>query len=132
MDFFVGSTIVLGIWAAVGPLVGVRYGDELSRRSQRKQWLLDNKKEEFRELIGVFMKDINAVTPDNTNLGYVIEVIYNRLFIAEEIKQINLQSRWMDILLTYAVDKDRDTFGAAALALHKELLALALRTCGEE
>jgi len=45
MDFFVGSTIVLGVWAAVGPLVGVRYGDELSQRAKRRQWLADERTE---------------------------------------------------------------------------------------
>jgi len=29
MNFFMWSTIILGIWAALGPLVGVRYGNEL-------------------------------------------------------------------------------------------------------
>ena len=35
MDILVGSTIILGIWAAVGRLVGVRYGSELSIRAAR-------------------------------------------------------------------------------------------------
>lgn len=39
------------IWAAVGPLVGVIIGGILAAWWQRRHWILDNKKVEYRELL---------------------------------------------------------------------------------
>ena len=41
----------LSIWAAVGPLIGVLLGSYLSTLNQRRQWISDNRKNEFREII---------------------------------------------------------------------------------
>jgi hypothetical protein len=43
--------VFLNIWAAVGPLVGVALGSWLATKSQRKHWLLDNKRAEYRKLL---------------------------------------------------------------------------------
>ncbi len=45
IDTFVWSTIILAVWGAVGPLVGVRYGQKLAKRWQREQWIRENRKE---------------------------------------------------------------------------------------
>ncbi len=45
------ETKVYAIWAAVGPLVGVIIGGMLTAWWQRRYWILDNKKAEYRELV---------------------------------------------------------------------------------
>jgi len=44
-------TIFLTLWAAVGPLVGILIGHYLVRSWQRRQWLADNQKEEYRKVL---------------------------------------------------------------------------------
>ena len=44
-------TLVLSIWAGVGPLAGLLVGHYLIRTWQREQWILDSRKQEFRELV---------------------------------------------------------------------------------
>lgn len=39
------------IWAVVGPLVGVLIGAWLAARWQRRQWIQDNKKVEYRQML---------------------------------------------------------------------------------
>jgi hypothetical protein len=39
------------IWAVIGPFLGVLVGAWLTARWQRKQWILDNKKAEYRQLL---------------------------------------------------------------------------------
>jgi hypothetical protein len=51
MDPFVISTIILGIWGAVGPLVGIFVGHWLTKRWQREQWIADNQRDEYRKLL---------------------------------------------------------------------------------
>ena len=43
--------IFLTLWAAVGPLVGILIGHYLVRSWQRRQWLADNQKEEYRRVL---------------------------------------------------------------------------------
>jgi hypothetical protein len=53
--------INLAIWVAVGPLVGVRYGQELAKRWQREQWIRENRNEECRELLQTqFMSNLSS------------------------------------------------------------------------
>lgn len=109
MNFFVWSTIILGIWAALGPLVGVRYGHELAKRSQKRHWIDDNAKEEYRELLGA-MFDAANMSVLNRSLGrettsgedlaeeksnhLLYGVMYTRLFIREFIKKERIKNRW--------------------------------------
>ena len=47
-------TIFFTVWAAVGPLVGILIGHYLGRSWQRRQWLADNRKEEYRRVLAGF------------------------------------------------------------------------------
>jgi hypothetical protein len=38
-------------WSAAGPLVGVLVGSWLTTWTQRKHWLMDNKRAEYRKLL---------------------------------------------------------------------------------
>ena len=51
MDPFVISTIILGIWGALAPLIGIFIGHWLTKRWQREQWIADNQKEEYRRVL---------------------------------------------------------------------------------
>jgi hypothetical protein len=46
-------------WAAVGPLIGVLVGAYLTGRRQKRDWLADNKKEEYRELLSAMTKALS-------------------------------------------------------------------------
>jgi len=72
MDGFVWSTIILGVWAAIGPLVGVRYGHDLAKRWQKEHWISDNKKQEYRELLGILTASFGAI--ESSNDGAVDDV----------------------------------------------------------
>jgi hypothetical protein len=39
------------VWVCVGPLVGIYAGHILGNSAQRRQWLLDRRKEEFQEML---------------------------------------------------------------------------------
>jgi len=56
MTIFVWATVILAIWAAVGPLVGIYVGHHLLRSQQRRQWLADNRIQEWREVMTTLHK----------------------------------------------------------------------------
>jgi hypothetical protein len=100
------------VWAALGPLAGILIGHVLTRSWQREQWLLDCRKEEFRELISaltaatveflVFHTSKGTTTPqpmdvwlDAQKLAY--RVIRDRIYIADEVERINVSDRYLKI-----------------------------------
>ena len=124
MDFFVVSTIILGVWAAVGPLVGVRYGDELSQRATRRQWLADERTKEWRELLGTLTSSMTTIIQcrqgerttemrkeDLRASVAAGEVLSNRLFIAKEVRRRQLQDRWREAVESFEKDGDPGAFG---------------------
>src|SRR5437588_521888 len=128
MYFFVWSTIILTIWAAVGPLVGVRYGQELAKRWQREHWTNDNAKQECRELLStithtfsvvlryhamstsglplvgphdaVEMRERNQVEQDS------LEIFYRMLFISDELNKRKIRNRWINAIQEYEKGND--------------------------
>jgi len=46
-----GWAHTLIVWGAIGPFVGILVGHVLTRSWQQKQWMLDRRKEEWRELL---------------------------------------------------------------------------------
>jgi hypothetical protein len=124
MDFFVASTIVLGVWAAVGPLVGVRYGNELSQRSTTRQWLADERTKEWRELLNILTtsmttmircrqadRTVEVMKEDLRASVTAGEVLSNRLFIAKEVRRRQLLDRWQEAVKSFEKDGDPAAFG---------------------
>jgi len=63
-------TTFLIVWAAVGPLVGILMGHYLVRSWERKRWLADNRKEEYRRVlaglnkVNMLMIDLHGGVPN--------------------------------------------------------------------
>ena len=117
MDIFVISTIILAIWGAVGPLVGVRYGNALARRIQRERWIADNKKEEFRALLAG-LNDLLLMIAKNHIQGPLISedldratdgylaAINTSIFISDQLKEMDIHSALSKALATYKESED--------------------------
>ena len=128
MDFFMWSTIVLAVWAALGPLVGVRYGQELAKRWQKEQWIKENARQECRELITVmadtFSVYLKCFGPSNIpgppSSGEILEqeralkdsleIFYSRLFISDQLLKLKIRDRWIAALSGYEKSKDAKKF----------------------
>jgi hypothetical protein len=89
----------------LGPLVGVLIGGLLTRSAQRRQWLADHKRAEYRELLSVLsgvMGDFPALmdprAADRDKELYklrmkVVQKIQDSIFIAEKIDEIGIFPR---------------------------------------
>ena len=60
-------TVFLTIWAALGPLLGIVVGHYLTRSWQRRQWIADNQKEEYRKLLAGLNRLNMVLIQDHTN-----------------------------------------------------------------
>ena len=102
-------TIYLALWGAIGPLVGIWIGHVLSRSWQREQARLDNKKQEYKELMGAMaaaytqmlrlgtgiVARSNQVQEEIDSARYSsLSTIHDRIYIAERLREINLFENW--------------------------------------
>jgi hypothetical protein len=107
----------LSIWGVVGPLIaallGVLLGSYLAVRGQRKQWIADNKKQEYRELLTTLTKAYQELAAlnapiviqskeDRQNYEEAMKlaetVILDRIFISKEVAEMNLVKRWLEVM----------------------------------
>jgi hypothetical protein len=52
--------VLINVWALLGPSLGIFIGAYLTRRWQRQQWIADNKKQEFKDLLSA-MTQVNTL-----------------------------------------------------------------------
>jgi hypothetical protein len=119
--------VMLNIWAAVGPLVGIFIGTYLTQSSQRRQWIADNKVKEWRDLLGTLMTSMTTIircsniAPQTSEVAVedlrarvaAGEVINNRLFVAREVRQGNILEKWHEAVKIFDENHDPKAFGTS-------------------
>ncbi len=114
-----GNNGVVGIWAYVGPLVGLVVGGLLQSRLARNQWQRDNVKEECRELLKALGDAYYSLyrwktsdSTDNTVLADLqakyreveitwLQTFHSRLFIHSKIRASGLSEKWRASVVAY-------------------------------
>jgi hypothetical protein len=119
--------IAADLWPVVTLLLGIFAGAYITNRNQRKQWLLDNKRSEYRKLMTTLSEcatqllRVYAGVPvvmgekDQRLLASAVtkstNVIYSRLFIADEVKRLDVMKRWQGTVDTLRKEHDAAGFG---------------------
>jgi hypothetical protein len=151
-DFFIWSTIILGIWGAVGPLVGVRYGQELARRWQREHWTNDNAKQECSELLATIANTFSVIlkyhAPSASGLPLTgphdaeemrardvaeqnsLEIFYRMLFISDELVKRDIRNRWISAIQQYEKGNDGTRFAGEFGTIAREIRGIATTFIG--
>jgi hypothetical protein len=117
------------IWSVAGPLVGVLIGAYVANRNQRKHWIADSKKQEYRELLTALTRafggivqvrgpGIVALQPADQRAysemeTEALQTIRDRLFISDEVKQMDLLNRWTDATRSFDNTHNYLTFSTA-------------------
>jgi hypothetical protein len=110
-------TLFFGVWAAVGPLAGILVGHVLTRSWDKKRWLLDCRKQEFKELVTALSAEVAAmiqyqdaprdsrgpIHQSHERLQKLREahatafnVISDRLYIANDVQELDVSHRFQD------------------------------------
>lgn len=128
-------------WASVGPLVGVIIGAMLTRAWDRRKWINENRKQEYRELLTSLT---NACTMLIDNAQAIVQspaeqiatrdeyfkslrVLQDRIFIANEIGKMNLFDRWGTAMKDLQETKDFRRFEDSFEAMRNEIVKQAMR-----
>lgn len=134
-------TIALGIWAGVGPIVGILLGHFLTRSSQREQWLRDKRNEEWHELLTalaeslrVSLKIYPARALSDEEERTIVEaqsnsfrVIRDRIFIAPDVQALNIENRWSAAVQYHSQTMDAKKLGNAYKELRDEIVSTATK-----
>ena len=130
------------VWAALGPLVGVCVGAYLTARWQRRVWLADRKKEEYRELVSVLAEGLSIYIQQyvvqtvrsgedvkrlHEMLGRILVVIRSRLFIMKQVKGLNVAKRWNDLSRSFEDSHDDEVFASGVGKLLDDIVEVALK-----
>jgi hypothetical protein len=129
-------------WAALGPLIGVFVGAYLTGRRQRRDWLADSKKEEYRELVGILSEGLSMYIQQyavqtirsgedegrlHEMLGRILVVMRSRLFIKKIVNSLNVAKRWNDLTRSFEDNHDSDTFSRGVGKLLDDILEAAMK-----
>lgn len=133
------TLIVSGVGIG-GALAGIVIGHFLTRSSQHKQWLRDNRKDEFRELISAitraaveqayYHKSQSTLRPQPIEVlqeaqKVALRTIVDRIYIAPEINTININERYLRIAEDLKSNKDYSASMERMDALINETVELA-------
>jgi hypothetical protein len=135
--------ILRSTWPVLGPFVGIWIGVYLSTRTQKRQWIRDNKRIEYRELLTAiadaggklvvhygmepFVADPSAQFAIGETARMSVDVIYNRLFIAKEIEELHIQPRWEDAISNLRKNRDLNWFGQSMDRIMEDIRKKALQ-----
>jgi hypothetical protein len=140
------------LWRALGPLitggVGLYIGAKLSRSSERKKWLSDHRATECREVLEAMALTIHFLfaaqrnkefnLPDNgdsqrVNEAYLkcLAIMQYRIFIARDVKKLDLRERWVRIVRDYTENRQHKVCQEAYEELQETIVRMALEEPSE-
>jgi hypothetical protein len=128
-------------WASVGPLVGVLFGAMLTRTWDRRKWINENRKEEYRELLTALTSACTALIDNAQAIVQTpaeqifardeyfksLQVLQDRIFIASEIHKLNLFDRWGTSMKHLQETKDFRTFEDRFEVMKNEIVTQATK-----
>ena len=135
------ATLIVAGLGILGTLVGVVVGHMLSRSWQRKQWVLDNRKQEVQELLSALSETISAQMMTNLPFGSMDPADRNRIveaqarsirsirtcvFLARDLDRIQLEQNWVKALGAFEEDRDTGELNTAFIRLRDQLLQIVL------
>lgn len=134
--------LFFAVAAVIGPWVGLVMGQMLTSRHQHRQWLRDNKKQEYREILNALSNAFLALVEIQSGIGFsgMVEgeqqrrawnlshesfrVLRSCLFVAAEVKEADMLVRWTNAVSELDHHRNLTTFTQVYANLNNEIVAL--------
>jgi hypothetical protein len=135
-------TLIVSSVGIAGSLGGIFVGNFLSKSSQRRNWILDCRKQEFRELVSALSKatieqvtfttSLQSPTPQSMapwmdTFKIALHTVLDRIYIAKEMKELNVMTRFLEYASALRENKDLEPAHANFEALLREIVMVALK-----
>lgn len=132
-------TLAVAGVGVVGSLSGVLIGQRVSQSWQRERWLLDQRTQEFRELLDALADSLRAslmmyagaiLEPEKQReivetQANTMRVIRSRIFVIEEVVRLNIELRWGNALNRHRQDLDIEKLATVFNELRLEIVKAA-------
>jgi hypothetical protein len=135
------ATLIVGVVGILGTLGGIVIGQRMARSWQRKQWLLDKKIEEYRELLASLTETFTAHVRmqgeglDSESQRKVADLeakslrtIRDRILVAKEISEASILEHWILALRRFERSLNGKQFSADFHAIGDSIVKLAIQT----
>jgi hypothetical protein len=134
--------VARAVWPVVSVLIGVLVGAYIANRNQKKQWVSDNKKQEYRELMTALAEAFNAVVDETVpSIAYgpeeqrafatakttLVITIGDRIFIAQELKEMKFLGRWNTAVVDFHNTHDENVFTETFVGITADIVKAASR-----
>ena len=135
-------TVLPVVGTLAGVVIGALLTPYVTSRWQHRQWMLDNTRAEYRELLGVLSKSahyvalslpvpISVLTPDQQRQIFEADaearrVIADRILIAQRIRREDIAHRWTMLM----AEKDFSKFWNEMDRLHDTIVKMAHEDLG--
>lgn len=133
---------IAGIFG-VGSLAGGLITQYVLSKQRHQEWAKDNKKQEWRELIGTLTRSAHLFIETSTDVGLTVitgaqeraifeangearRIIEDRIFIASEVQRENVLERWQLLVAENRLARMMEYWNH----LHSTLVAAARKDCG--
>jgi hypothetical protein len=138
-----GIAILSGAFLVVGTYLGAFLNQHFSKSARREEWLRDNKKQEYKELLtalsNAYLTLIRFGTPGTALPGEIerqisdteadsYRVLRDRLFIAVELESKNISQLWTEAAHNFAVNRDARKFAERFSAINDKLVRMATKS----
>jgi hypothetical protein len=133
-------TLIVAGLGITGTLGGILVGHVLSRSWQQRQWLQDRRNEEFRELLTALVRAMGKIanardvirlktdewvlTAHEASVEFT-QIMLDRIFIAEDVKKLNLMDQWREAVSKYVDDRVALDFGDVCRQMVAEIVKSA-------
>jgi len=115
-------TVVVASLSIIGTLCGSVVGHFLSRSSQREQWMLDRRREEFQELLGALAAsmyaEVDAACKSELNpeerkdktrrTADFFQIVQTRIFTFTDVKRLDLKREWLAAVNAHRTSRPYD------------------------
>jgi hypothetical protein len=133
-------TLVIAGLGIAGTLGGIIVGHLLTRSWQRKQWLMDQRQSEFRELVLALEESLRAYltkwlfteafTKEEHKEIFIrqsgfLKVVRTRIFTSKDMVRLNADERWGEAIHDYKKDGDTELFRNSYESLMRDLVKTA-------
>ena len=138
------AVLASGAVAIAGVVVGAVLNYFLTDRSRRKQWRAESRKTEFRELLTAVNQSFTTILALSRNTPFfhddqrqtdlalaetsAASVIADRMYIADEIRELKVMERWTAAARKFAHGRDIEAFANEVSQLSEDIRQLALKS----
>jgi len=126
--------MIAAISGIMGVIIGAFLTQFLQWGAQRKQWIADHRRGEFRKLLTTLNESYMTMLTENKIRRKfdaeirVTRIIADRIFISGDIKELDVMQRWLKAARRFEEDRNGVAFSTEVEKLSEDLRNAALAT----